>query len=58
MLLDVVWAHFDVPDVLFEGGSSRKSVGIVGDNAVLVNYSGSQNCPNVWSFWIDRLGVE
>ena len=23
-----------------------------------VFYSGSQNCPNVWSFWIDRLGVE
>ena len=21
-------------------------------------YSGSQNCPNVWSFWIDRLSVE
>ena len=22
------------------------------------HYSGSQNCPNIWSFWIDRLGVE
>ena len=36
-MLDIVWAHFNVPDVLFEGGWSREGGSIVGDGAELAN---------------------
>ena len=39
MLLDIVWAHLNVPDALFEGGRSREGGGIVCDGAEVVNLS-------------------
>ena len=36
---NIVWARFNVPDVLFEGGWSREGGGIVGDGAELANLS-------------------
>ena len=36
MSLDIFWARFNVPDVLFEGGWSREGGGVIGDGAELV----------------------